>query len=182
MSQFGLKGVIATPRTLVSNWSATPTITLPATASITERVYTQTRPATTTTGNGAGIIVNPTFNFLRITPLVSGSGTAYTLNILGWTFNEVISRWYPIPIVSQPLTNATTGSFAYPLGGSPPTVFGAVTIADPTTAGNRTRYPGFAGGSRYGTLVVDCIACDLVELIFSSSVGGEFAGAFIGEF
>lgn len=179
----GVKSVFSTPRTVPSNFSVTPLMTMPATANVVERTWTATRPVSATTGNSAGLVINPNLNFLRITPVASGSGTAYTLNVIGWSFSPEVSRWLPTPIVSQNITSAVTGgSFTYPIGSSPPTVFGALTIADPTNAGNRTRFPGFAQGSQFGCIVIDALACDLVELIFHNTAGGASGGALIAEF
>lgn len=186
MSNFqnlGVKSVFSTPRTVASNFLVTPLMTLPATANVVERTWTAARPNTVTSGNSAGLVINPSLNFLRISPVISQVGAAYTLNVIGWSFSTEVNRWLPTPIVSQNIVSATTGgSFTYPIGTSPPTVVGALTIADPTNAGNRTRFPGFAQGSQFGCIVIDALACDLVELILHNTAGGSAGGALIAEF
>lgn len=183
----GLQANLATPRTITSphELASTALVTMPTSANAIERVPTATRPATKTSGTGAGIVVSAGINYLKIIPLVSGSGTAYTMNVVGWAYSASAALWIPTPIVSQTITNAVTGtgsgSFTYP--GTATVVFGALTITDPATSGMRTRYPGQGqGSSRFGFIVIDCLANELIELVFHSSAGGTSAGAIIADF
>ena len=177
----GFSQTISTPRTLPARQllASLTNMTVPASANVVERVPTATKPVTVTTGNSAGIVVEPGLNYLKIVPIINASNVAYFLGVIGWSWVEGQSLWVPTPMSYGSVTAATTGQVT--VNGQ--TMYGAMTLGLPTSGtGDRKNFAGQQYTTRWGAVVVDCLGAELVEVVIHQSTGGQLANAFVAGF
>lgn len=140
-------------------------ITVVATGSLTARVQTSTRPAT----SGGSIVVTPVMNYMKVCPLYVTSGGSVVLNVIGWSFSNIANRWVPVNLAQTTATVATAGAIT--VAGTalfPGNAFTALGAGDYKIYNGTTSCPS-------GFIVVDTLGSELVELYFTGTAAAANA-------
>jgi hypothetical protein len=138
-------------------------VTVIATGSLTARVATTTRPATSVAGGS--IVVGLSMNYIKVCPLYATSGGAIVVNVIGWSFSKTLGTWIPTNLAQTTATVATSGQINSLYPGSS---FSASGAGDYKLFNGTTSCPS-------GFIIVDTCGSELVELYFTGTAAAANA-------
>jgi len=163
MSVFGLN-TFSAMRTPVAPINVGSLTNITSSATPTTRVPTSTRPATTTSGNGAGVVVGvpPERTYAKVQPLASNSGGTYTFHVVGWNV-DASGVWRPQPLSSWTVVNSGT---SMSINGA--SLFPGNTYTK--LAGDAKNYDVNATITNGGFLLLDACGCELIEAIATGAI------------
>ena len=161
MSQFGLNTMTAM-RTICAPPERASATNITTAVSPTAKAPTSTKPATSTSGSGASIVVGNQLNYMKLIPMHSSSGGTTTLHVIGWSFGSTDSLWRPVPLASY---TVVASGVASTVNGS--SLYAGITYTK--LAGDGKNYDVNATITNAGMLMIDTIGCDLIELVWTGS-------------